>query len=382
MARPNPHRSLSLIRASGSTARVLNLPFIAERHGETEEFQEKPLFKTKRLNTALILKHVLRPEDRALFTAAPTVATKMVLPFASTDLALGGLSFFVGQKSFERGLRDALGSAVTPDDFASDIELLRLLDTLPSFDPFLMRERLRQSGYEPARCYFEVSEADVKRMRDFVGGEIAQLVGLALANGGDEAREVSRRLADKLMTDDTAKSLDPLRQTLRLSGDDYREGVFAWKGFLYYKWLMKELAPKLAQLQPNIVGAKVFRATPDEAATIVAVRKKIISQLIQANARVEETLGEYGVAFAGLSGGDPMAFRDFLLNAPALFVPMGEAVGVVTHIQSFWTFRFGSEAPMLEAEEALDIFRDFDAALGAIDFTREKPPPKASNVSL
>ena len=58
-------RDLSLIRSSGSTARVLNLALVYERFGQTEEYSAKPMFKNPRLNRALILKHEERDLDFA-----------------------------------------------------------------------------------------------------------------------------------------------------------------------------------------------------------------------------------------------------------------------------------------------------------------------------
>jgi hypothetical protein len=380
LSKPDRSRDLSLIRESGSTARVLNLALIHERSGTDEEYLARPLFKNKRLNKSVILKHAPRPEEQSAFQRPRLSCTKIIVPFASTDLRLGGVGILVDQIGFERAVRETMGGYRDDGDLNADIEVLRLLDSLPSFDPFLMRERLRQSGFEPARCYFDVSEADVSRMRAFVGSEIAQLVGLAFANGGAGARELSAKLADKLMTDETAQALDPLRETLRLTGDQYREGVFAWKGFLYYKWLMKEFDPQLEQLKPAILGARVLRATADDKALIVAMRKRILSYLDAAAARVNGTLEEYGVAFAALSNGQPGAFRDFLLRAPTMFIPIGEAVGVIRHIYSFWNFRFpqGHGVPMLEVDEALELFQEFDVTLEGIEFVRGGVSPGAA----
>ena len=362
-----------MIRESGSTARVLNLALTFERSGTTEEYLASPLFKNRRLNKSVILKHSPRPEEQSAFTRPRMSCTKIIVPFASTDLRLGGVGIMVDQIGFERAVRETMGGYREETDLLADIELLRLLDTLPSFDPFLMRERLRQSGYEPARCYFDVSEADVSRMRAFVGAEIAQLVGLAFANGGAGARELSTKLADKLMTDETAQALDPLRETLRLTGDQYREGVFAWKGFLYYKWLMQEFTPQLAALKPAMLSARVMRATEADKTLIIEMRKRIIGYLDGAAARVHESLGEYGAAFAALSAGQPGAFRDFLLRAPSLFIPIGEAVGVIRHIHSFWNFRFaGRGVALLEADEAVEMFQEFDVTLEGVEILRAK----------
>lgn len=364
-------RDLSLIRASGSTARVLNLALVYERFGQLEEFDSKPLFRNKRLNRSLIVKHAVRPHERELFNRPTMQATKVILPYAASELTLGGVSFMVGEQRFEKIVRDTVGGYTNDADLQADLELLRVMATLPSFDPFLMRERLRTLGVEPARCYFDIAEADISRMRAFVGREIAQLINLAFATGGRDAGDLSKRLAEKLMTDETAKSLDPLRQTLRLSGEEYIEGVFAWKGFLYYKWLMDEIRPSLEEFKPRFAGLKILRTDSEERRELAEMRKAILVKVQHAIARVDETLMEYGVAFASLTDGQPAAFRTFLLKAPSMFIPIGEAVGVVRHIDSFWRFRFPDAAsPVMEADEAIEVLHDFETTLAGVEFVR------------
>ena len=101
-------RDLSLIRESGSTARVLNLALAYERFGETEEFNAKPMFRNKRLNRSLILKHAVRPHERELFTRPVTSSTKVILPYSVKELELGGVSFLIGERRFERIVRDTV----------------------------------------------------------------------------------------------------------------------------------------------------------------------------------------------------------------------------------------------------------------------------------
>jgi hypothetical protein len=197
-----------------------------------------------------------------------------------------------------------------------------VLAALPSFDPFLLRERLRSLGHEPARIYFDLAEADVERMRLFVGKEINQLISVAFATGGKEAGALSQRLADKLMTDEGAKALDPLRETLRLSGADYIEGVFAWKGFLYYKWRMSEFKPTLEVFRPRFAGLRVSQATPDQQRVLAEKRRKILEQMDAALARVEDLLLEYGSAFAELAEGKPAASALSCFQRPRCSSPL------------------------------------------------------------
>jgi hypothetical protein len=278
----------------------------------------------------------------------------------------------VGERRFEQVLSNTVEGYKDPVDLHADVELLHVLAALPSFDPFLLRERLRSLGHEPARIYFDLAEADVERMRLFVGKEINQLISVAFATGGKEAGALSQRLADKLMTDEGAKALDPLRETLRLSGADYIEGVFAWKGFLYYKWRMSEFKPTLEVFRPRFAGLRVSQATPDQQRVLAEKRRKILEQMDAALARVEDLLLEYGSAFAELAEGKPAAFRAFLLSAPSMFIPIGEAVGVIKHIDSFWRFRFPDMGtPRMPADEAGEVLHEFEFTLGGVEFVRD-----------
>jgi hypothetical protein len=77
------------------------------------------------------------------------------------------------------------------------------------------------------------------------------------------------------------------------------------------------------------------------------------------------TLRIYDDAFDALvDNGRPQAFRDFLLRAPELFLSLGERVGVISHISSFWRYRFPEgETLTAHIDEAVDIFMDFETGL-------------------
>lgn len=366
MATTKGSRNLAMIRDSGSTARVLNLALVHERHGDSDEYKNKPLLHTRLLNRAIILKHAVRINERDLFVNAPATATKIIIPFSASELQLGGRSLLFGERSFERTFY-SLSGIDDPALLERDFEVLRLLNTLPSFDPYLMRERLRQNGFDPGRCYFELSVADIAQMRAFVAREIGQLVNIAFANGGGSARDLTTRLADKLMTDESAKALDPLRLALDLSEADYREGVFSWKGFLYYKWLYAQIEPRLEGLARKMLSVRVTDLDAEARAQLKDIRERIVGLMHIAAQKVSATLMSYGLAFTTLIEGRPKEFRDFLLRAPELFIPIGEAVGVLQHIETFWNYRFPpGSPPILSMDEAFEIFCDFDITLGCM----------------
>jgi hypothetical protein len=365
-------RDLALIRASGSTARVLNLALVFERFGQSPDFAANPLFRCQRLNRALIIKHTVRPHEAALFERAEPHTTKIVFPYSATELGLGGTSIMVGETRFDEVLRKEIGGAANEDDYLADFELLCILNDIPSFDPFLLREQLRRIGRTPARCFFEISDADVVAMLRFVADEIGPLISLAFGTSGRRAEKLAMRLAEKLMTDEDAQVLEPLRETLRLSPAGYREGVFAWKGFLYYKWLLGDLAARQEAFESKLKGCSI--ASPERAvrAEVERARREVLSQMGLALVRAREAIHEYDGAFSALADGRASRFRDFLLDAPAKFVALGEAMGAIKHIQLFWGFRFPpGSAPSWEGEEARELLQEFHRMLAGLELIRE-----------
>ncbi|MBR9826044.1 MAG: hypothetical protein GYB36_09615 [Alphaproteobacteria bacterium] len=369
MAHSSKARSLAYIRESASTARVLNLHRVFEKFGDTEEWASAPLFRSERLNTAFIIKHTLRADERENLRIERFTGTKVIFPLAKQDLRLGGFSLFVEQAGFAEGIQEALGKDADPDVIAADVEVLEEIAALPSLDPYLLRERIGRLGTRPARCYFDIADADVERVETYVVREIRKLVELAYGIEGPEARLISGKLAKLIMRDEKAKALDPLRQTLRLSGEEYAQGMFGWKGFLYYKWNLEALRPTFEPVAKEILSARFIRAHPDDETFLNQTRRSIVRALYQRIDEVDKALKAYDTAFNSLvHDGEPGAFRDFLLEAPKMFIETGEYLASINHICSFWRFRFPPGTPSrIEVDDAYDVFRDFSTSLGQDD---------------
>jgi hypothetical protein len=369
-------RSLSYLDDTASTARVLNLMRIHRRRsGKDPDHAAHPFFENAALNRAIILKHRLRRHEKELFADGRNTATKLILPIDSRDLKVGGQSVFVGQKTFDGAMCTAFGDTWLSD--SSDRTLLDILDRLPSLDPFLLREALRRHGREPARCYFEISDADLARMYAFVEREIQKLIDLCF--GDESGGGKGGRLVRKILSDTVDAETEPLRQTLRLEKREYREGVFCWKGFLYYKWSMAETLPSVTKVAQAIATMKPFGPVDMETrAYLESARDGLVRSIGSAIEAAETSLSAYDRAFASLVAGEPKGFRDFLLSAPAMFTDLGERLGAVSHIVSFWKFRFpDSQTPAtVTGPELHDIFSDFEASLAfnAQDNNRRRAP--------
>jgi len=361
-------RSLAGLEKTASTSRVLNLAAIATQNAGDGEYEASPFFKATALNGAVIIKHRLRQDEQFNFDAARRISTKLIIPFERTDLSLGGRSLFVGQRGWQEMLNQLRGAQ---DDEARDMALLEALDELPSLDPFLLREHLKRRDFKIANCYFAISHADTDRMQRFVSSEISKLVDLAYGGqgAGGGSNNISK-LVTLLLSGEVDHRLEPLRLTLGLEGENFREGIFSWKGFLYYKWVLTSLWPELRAVISELTEVKIVGPRDNELLLQVKdLGARVNSRIMGQVKKVRDTLQVYDDAFAELTqAGNPMAFRDFLLKSPEMFITLGERTGMVSHIASFWRYRFPKGRPLhAELDELFDILQDFQQGLGEED---------------
>ncbi len=366
-------RNLAHLEDSASTARVLNLLRVQRRNHGDPELTEKPFFRNPSLNKALFLKHRLRRNERELFFDGRRNATKVIIPIDGQDLRLGGRFAFIDQINFEGMMSDFLGEGWLYD--RSDRDLLTVLDAMPSLDPFLLREQLRRIGRDPSRCYFEISDADLARMFRFVEHEIEKLIDLCYAGAGKPGERRGTRLVKKILSSAVDAETEPLRLTLRLEKRDYQEGVFCWKGFLYYKWALNEVLPEVSRVADALVSTKIRGPVEQETALYLAkTRGALQAAILSALEASRKSLRYYDAAFASLVDGHPQAFRDFLLNAPSMFCDLGERLGAVNHIVSFWNFRFPrGRMVVVTGDELADILADFEDSLAFSEPTQAAP---------
>ncbi len=359
-------RSLGGLEKTASTSRVLNLAAVATQNAGDPDYEKSPFFRAATLNGAVIIKHRLRTDETYIFERGKRISTKVIIPFERTDLALGGRSLFVGQRGWIDLLTQLRGSV---EEEGRDVALLEALDELPSLDPFLLREHLKRRDFQIAPCYFAISQGDLERMQRFVSAEISKLVELAYGGTSGGNGNISK-LVHLLLSGQEDRRLEPLRMTLGLEGENFREGVFSWKGFLYYKWVLTSLWPELRAVLTELTEVKMVGPRDDEMMRQVKdLGVKVNGAILNQVRHVRTSLQVYDDAFGQLTqAGNPMAFRDFLLKSPEMFLLLGERTGMVSHIASFWRYRFPKGRPLrIELDELYDILQDFHQGLAVDD---------------
>ncbi len=345
-----------------STSRVLNLDYIAKANRNNQEYHEKPLFVSPIMNAAFVLKQRMRGNDAYQFESARAMVTKIILPFDPSDLSAGGRSIMVDQRGFQEAVRDV--GNYNSDAFAHDVKVMRLINALPSLDPFLLRQHLLNYKIDVAPCYFSISKADQEGMHLFVSNELGRLTKLL---GTSASGNSTNRMVSAMLSSDVAEELAPLRETLNLNGEDFRQGVFSWRGFLYYKWSIEKFWPDTILVLKQI---NEFRptglATPEQNTILAQLRRSIIEMVRDNSKHVNQALSVYDRSFGDLvEQQSPKTFRDFLLSAPFMFLELGEKFGAISHMVGFWKQRFASRGcPLVEVDELLTVLQDFASGFG------------------
>ena len=358
-------RSLQNLQDKASTSRTLNLVAVWRKNADEDEYRSNPLFIHPVLNRCIIVKHRLRQNERDVFPDGRAEATKVILPIDISNMRAGARSFFIGQNGYDETLTYLFGS--DDEHKARDNDLLLLIETLPSLDPFLMRERLKKSGYHPARCYFDITDADSARMFKFVCQEVAPLIGLSFDDTDVRFNDKTAKLATKILTNTGDTELEPLRQGLGMDQASFQEGVFCWKGFIYYKWTLFDLLPKVRPVSEEIRNIKPFGpVTDDDKVFILASRTRLAAAVAKSCETVRRTLKIYDDAYADMTrNGQPQAFREFLLKAPGMFKELGELLGGVQHIISYWRYRFPEGGRLrIVGDELAELLADFECSIG------------------
>lgn len=366
MANDRTIRRLTALQESASTSRVLNLLQTHRKFPDDPEIRKAPFFKNKSLDRCLILKHRLRSHEHFNFKAPPPIVTKVLIPIDGSDLRFGAQSFFVGQNDYEKILKDNFGEDLKAG--TRDRMVIDLITSLPTLDPFLLREYLKRNDIEPARPYFAISEGDLQRMFEFVRQEVMALVTLSAGSGAGSVAYASR-MVEKLLSNSPDAGFEPLKDTLKLTEQEYSDGMFSWRGFLYYKWVLGDLLKPMAEVMMEIDSTQPRGPRNAEASSYIPeARKKIQRALMSTSENVRRMIAIYDNAYIGLTKkNQPTEFRNFLINAPAMFYDLGEQLGAMQHIISFWRYRFPEgEKRLVTPDELMDMFLDFEDGLSFI----------------
>lgn len=317
-------------------------------------------FQNKALNTLVLIKDTL-PDDGPGVSGA-TIGTKLYFPFNDKAVYEGGRTIFLHDKHLKPAIEGHFGQgALTAEAFQHDLEILGVLDKLPSLDPFLMKDAFMIAKIAINDSYFEVSQEVWAEIEAFILQRFEPLVNAAFpdAMASDER---ARRLVEKIWEARDLTVLQPLIDAFRLPQDSALEIFSAWKGINFYSFQYTRTQPQFVELAKWLNDMKVPDAVPvAERKEMMATRDLVKNELRHEWLVIDNILREYQDAYDKMFKHQTSSteFLAFLTNSRKSYWNLGSSLGKAGHAVYCWdvmTTRFaGRKQPWAKLQETISL---------------------------
>jgi hypothetical protein len=308
--------------------RVFNCNMITRRlqaaHPEAETF-----FRNKPMNSLVLIKDTVPDDGQPGYR--PPVGTKLYFPFNEKDIYSGGRTIFVHDKNIEKALLNHFGDgALRRDALMEDMKILRLLDRMPSLDPFLLKDVFLNEDIKINQAYFEVSEEVWKEIELFILQRFEPLVKAAFPDAMS-SDEKARQLIEKIWEARDLEALDPLIKALQLPKGQELEIFAAWKGINFYSFQSDKAKPMLAKLLTWLKDFQipVAAVTAAERDTLKAMLEMTKNQIRVEWQTAESIIREYQESYDKLfkHKGGSGDFLAFLRKSNKAYWDLGNSLG-------------------------------------------------------
>ncbi len=302
-----------------------------------------PLFFTSRhLNNIVLIKEPNTTGESARDTLDPPlpVRTKLFIPYNAENPYEGGESVVTDDPRFKDALRHLVGDgADAAERFERDFEKIRILEQLPSLDPFLLKDKFALAGLQTNEDYFRLSEEEWRNIRAHIRERFALMCRFAMNSQGDVNVQIVDKLVDRIWEAKNLEPLHPLLAAFGLPTDRAGEFFYCWKGVSYFDYEFTRNTTQLRNFSAWIQSVQPRGpAHRDDSAAIERDRAHIRTRM---RLMVSETLGilkEFNDSFDMLFRKRETAknFSAFMLNSKKHFWTLGNNLNGVYHVLSLW----------------------------------------------
>ena len=317
--------------------RVFNC-FRITKHAMQQDQTFRPLFHTASMNLCIVSKEVV-PSHMKNVLRPHQLATKVHFPFADEYVVkenkrIGGKYLYVGEANFEKKLNDHFLGSQPEKVREHDLGVLKLFDSIPSLDPFLIRDKFEINDLEIDEMYLQIPVEEWQAIKKNIISKFRPLARIAFqdASSTDEQLEVATlKLVEKMWEALDVDTLKPLTMALRIETDDVGALYYAWKGIVYYDYKIGNMLPDLNKLMAALNKFANDRSANTYNGSVIP-DWKIPMARIQANRKdLNSVLSRYHKVYDDffVKGQNPTEFHLFFQIAEELFWFLGSTVSIL-----------------------------------------------------
>lgn len=296
------------------------------------------------------------------------VETGIFIPNNVDSPYLGGFAIYLRAKNYETLLSEYFGiDALCGDDAARrDLRVLRLVDTVPSLDAFLLKTCFEAEKVAVDPRYWEITETEVDNLRGLIRKRIEPIVRKALqSKTGDNAVRIERFL-EAIWNPDMPEA----KLFITAFGIEHAEAeaIFAsWKGITFYEFQLRKIAKKATSIvawlkSKDCIPGDIRAHKMWETQLLMYIEKvgKMLDEVLQ---DIRQILMEYNACFTKFMEGDPRDFATFLRGIKKKYWLMGYCISSLSSVSCVFE-RYMRNRPVrcLSFDETRALLRQFEIA--------------------
>lgn len=342
----------------------------AKAQAEGEDVKPEPLFRFQDLNNVIYIKEAAETELMAQpGQVTYRVSTKLYFPYDERNIYSGGQSIYFNQETFLDTLREHIGwdANLNPDDYAADLKILEIINSMPTLDPFLVRDKMEKEGIECDPAYFAIQPEEWAEIQLHIRTKLEPMILLAL-QGQKGGRDQVKKFVDKIWHADDLSDLVPLIQAFRLPVDKTHEIFYAWKGLAYYEFQYARNQDRIRRLAEWLATAAepLDYAKPEQKQLLKEYKQLIKDKIKKGWSKSAKIFAEYNNSYDELfvRQGSPVPFATFMGQAPQYFWSLGDGITKLYQSVEIWD-KLTCRAPgrRLKSEPLLDLYMVLDDLL-------------------
>ncbi len=346
------------------------------RNGSSHIFNCRDLSQKIELEGGDSLLFKIRPLNRAVFLKLPIEArqnsaqrdglgrfeTKVYMPFEN-GLEKGGQTINFSAPNFHKVIHE-LGAAnrdLSQEDIERDQLILQLLESLPSLDPFLLKEKFRQADLNVDDRYFTLTEEAWQEIRKFVMSKFRPMIGFAYPNSKPSEIHVAK-LTEVLWDAKDDPDIQKMMTSLSIEPENIADVLYSWKGIIYYEYVYKKNNEKIKELVKWLdqIATQLGGIT----STLKGQRDSIRDKLSNTIAAMLPILRNHQSAYDELFlyKRDARPFVVFITQCSKQFSILSTIVGQMMIILQIWNdFHFRMNPYKANTNQITNFFENLDA---------------------
>jgi len=340
------------------TPRVLNLNKLQKFQMSQSRAWSSPFFENKTLNSAIIVKHKISFSESEDFPELDPISNKLIIPFDKNNLNLGYESIFVEQDNFDQILAKKL--SVNIGSISRDITILKHLQFVVNFEPFLLKEYFKIYKFNIDECYFPL-RMNNRDLDVYMENQTVHLLNMIFnkPNRNEGSRDV-RDIAKKILNNDHHCESDVLIYALK-----FDKTFFSWKLLMFYKFTYMKYIPNLIDIF-SVVDSIIFKSTNCENSELKKLKDRMSIIFHNLTHEVNSFVQNHDILLKNWKlNGDTDYLSEIYIISPLILSSIASKIGDIEYLINSWKNKFSQNNQSLLNYEALyRRLLEFESTLG------------------